>query len=103
MAGGIAGAALVEGLLPLGVGSSITSLEPGVNKAQGLFIEAFLTAMLVFTVLMMGECRHYVPASKRFLIFKSFSGRKAQGYVSCSRGHRVDIVRLSAAGNLMDW
>jgi len=63
IAGGIAGSALVEGLTPAnvpngGIASTITKLEAGVDIAQGLFLEAFLTAMLVFTVLMLAAEKH---------------------------------------------
>lgn len=55
--GGIAGAALVAGLTPGGpqggIGSAITTLQPGMSYVRGTFLEAFLTAMLVFTVLML--------------------------------------------------
>jgi aquaporin related protein len=53
-AGGIAGSALVQGLTAGdGVELAITKLEPGMSIVRGVFLEAFLTAMLVFTVLML--------------------------------------------------
>ncbi|KAK9896930.1 aquaporin-like protein [Cystobasidium minutum MCA 4210] len=59
MAGGIAGAALVAGLTPGdGIGSAITTLQPGMSYPKGVFLEAFLTAMLVFTVLMLAAEKH---------------------------------------------
>lgn len=62
-AGGIAGAALVEGLTPRStsdVGSTITTLSPGMTLVRGLFLEAFLTAMLVFVILMLAAEKHKV-------------------------------------------
>jgi aquaporin related protein len=51
IAGGIAGAALVEGLLSSPTHVSVaTTLGDGVSIVQGLFIEALCTAVLVFVV-----------------------------------------------------
>jgi len=59
LAGGIAGAALVAALTPYGgVQNTITKLSYGVNIGQGLFMEAFLTAILVFSVLMLAAEKH---------------------------------------------
>lgn len=58
-AGGIAGSALVQGLTAgQGVGLAITTLQPGMSYVRGTFLEAFLTAMLVFTVLMLAAEKH---------------------------------------------
>lgn len=57
--GGIAGAGLVAVLTPFGGASSVnTTLGTGVNIGQGLFIEAFLTASLVLTVLFLAAEKH---------------------------------------------
>lgn len=57
--GGIAGAALVAALTPFGgVDTVTTTLSAGVNTAQGFFIEAFLTAMLVLSVLFLAAEKH---------------------------------------------
>ncbi|EXJ58633.1 aquaporin rerated protein, other eukaryote [Cladophialophora yegresii CBS 114405] len=55
--GGIASSAVVSCLLPgpLNVG---TSLGGGTSVAQGLFIEMFLTAQLVFTIFMLAAEKH---------------------------------------------
>jgi len=59
LGGGIAGAALVAALTPYGgVENTITKLSFGVNIGQGLFMEAFLTAILVFSVLMLAAEKH---------------------------------------------
>jgi aquaporin related protein len=59
-AGGIAGSALVEGLTSgQGIELAITKLEPGMTIVRGVFLEAFLTAMLVFTVLMLAAESKY--------------------------------------------
>lgn len=59
IAGGIAGAGLVQVITPMGgVGNTITTLSPGMNYPQGLFLEALLTALLVFTVLMLAAEKH---------------------------------------------
>lgn len=57
--GGIAGAGLVSVLTPYGgTGNVQTKLQPGIDKGQGLMIEAFLTAILVFSVLMLAAEKH---------------------------------------------
>ncbi|KAI0130852.1 aquaporin-like protein [Daldinia grandis] len=55
--GGIAAAAVISGLAPgpLNVG---TSLGGGTTAVQGLFIEMFLTAQLVFTIFMLAAEKH---------------------------------------------
>jgi len=57
MLGAMASAGVVKGLLPgpLAVG---TNLSGGTNIAQGLFLEMFLTAQLVFTILMLAVEKH---------------------------------------------
>lgn len=50
--GGIVAAALVSCMLP-GPLAIITTLTPGTSIAQGVFIEMFLTALLVFVILML--------------------------------------------------
>ncbi|KAJ3555344.1 hypothetical protein NM688_g2627 [Phlebia brevispora] len=57
LVGGIAAAALVLGLTP-GPVSYNTKLAPGVNPAQGVFIEAFITATLCLAVLMLAAEKH---------------------------------------------
>lgn len=59
IAGGIAGAALVAALTPFGGASTVTTtLGTGVNIGQGVFIEAFLTAILILTVLFLAAEKH---------------------------------------------
>jgi aquaporin related protein len=54
--GGIAAAALVRALMP---GPLIYTTRLGyVNRAQGVFVEAFATAILVLTILMLAAERH---------------------------------------------
>ena len=55
--GGLAAAGLVSGLFP-GPLKVSTSLRPGTSVAQGLFIEMFLTAELVFVIIMLAAERH---------------------------------------------
>lgn len=55
--GGIAAAGLVLALTP-GSLQSNTFLQAGVNPAQGVFIEAFITAALVLSVLMLAAEKH---------------------------------------------
>ena len=50
--GGIVAAALVQCMLP-GPLAVVTNLSAGVSIAQGVFIEMFLTALLVFVILML--------------------------------------------------
>ncbi|TFY59826.1 hypothetical protein EVJ58_g5535 [Rhodofomes roseus] len=59
LVGGIVAAALVLALTP-GTLQSVTFLAPGVNPAQGVFIEMFITAALVLAVLMMAAEKHAV-------------------------------------------
>ncbi|KAI1145678.1 aquaporin-like protein [Nemania diffusa] len=55
--GGIAAAGLVLGLQPGGLHVS-TTLSTDTSVAQGFFIEVFLTAQLVFTILMLAVEKH---------------------------------------------
>lgn len=55
--GGLAAAGLVAGLFP-GPLKVSTSLRPGTTVAQGLFIEMFLTAELVFVIIMLAAEKH---------------------------------------------
>ena len=55
--GGIAAAAVVEALFP-GPLAVRTSLGGGTTVTQGLFIEMFLTAQLVFTIFMLATEKH---------------------------------------------
>ncbi|KAK7890012.1 hypothetical protein LTR67_008477 [Exophiala xenobiotica] len=56
--GGIVAAALVRCMFP-GPLSVNTTLSNGTTPAQGVFIEMFLTALLVFTILMLAAEKHY--------------------------------------------
>jgi len=51
--GAIVAAALVECMFPGKIGTVNTKLSPGVSIAQGVFIEMFLTTILVFSILML--------------------------------------------------
>ncbi|KAI0649166.1 aquaporin-like protein [Trametes meyenii] len=55
--GGITAAAIVLALTP-GPLASNTFLAPGVNRAQGVFIEMFITGALVLAVLMLAAEKH---------------------------------------------
>lgn len=57
IAGGIVAAELINVLLP-GALDVANTLGPGVSVIQGLFIEVFLTAMLVVTILMLAVEKH---------------------------------------------
>jgi Major intrinsic protein len=57
MLGSMASAGVVAALFP-GPLAVTTSLGGGTNLAQGLFIEMFLTAQLVFTILMLAAEKH---------------------------------------------
>ncbi|KAK8118177.1 aquaporin rerated protein [Apiospora kogelbergensis] len=50
---GILAGALCKGLFPGDYSGTITSIAPGVSRIQGLFGEMFLTAFLMFTILML--------------------------------------------------
>ncbi|KAK5087237.1 hypothetical protein LTR05_004408 [Lithohypha guttulata] len=54
---GIVAAALVQCMFP-GPIATVTTLSLGTSVAQGIFIEAFGTALLVFTILMLAAEKH---------------------------------------------
>jgi hypothetical protein len=49
----MAAAGLVQAMTPGDIGATNTTLSPGTSVAQGVFIEMFMTAELVFVVLML--------------------------------------------------
>ncbi|KAI0749308.1 aquaporin-like protein [Daedaleopsis nitida] len=55
--GGVTAAAIVYALTP-GPLASNTYLAPGINRAQGVFIEMFITSALVIAVLMLAAEKH---------------------------------------------
>lgn len=55
--GGIVAAALVSCMLP-GPLAVVVKFSAGTSIAQGTFIEAFLTALLVFVILMLAAEKH---------------------------------------------
>lgn len=57
MLGAMASAGVVAALFP-GPLAVTTSLNGGTSLAQGLFIEMFLTAQLVFTIIMLAAEKH---------------------------------------------
>ncbi|KAI1753269.1 aquaporin-like protein [Xylaria castorea] len=57
LVGGIAAASVISGLLPGGLYVS-TTLGGNTSVVQGFFIELFLTAQLVFTILMLAVEKH---------------------------------------------
>lgn len=57
MIGAMAAAGVVDTLFP-GPLAVTTTLSGGTNKAQGVFIEMFLTAQLVFTIFMLAAEKH---------------------------------------------
>jgi glycerol uptake facilitator-like aquaporin len=56
--GSMIAAALVQCMFPGDVASVRTLLNPGVSVAQGVFIEMFLTSLLVFSILMLAAEKH---------------------------------------------
>jgi len=56
--GAIVAAALVKVMIPTPMAIN-TELSNGTTPAQGVFIEMFLTALLVFTILMLAAEKHY--------------------------------------------
>ncbi len=57
MLGAMASAGVIAALFP-GPLAVTTSLNGGTNLAQGVFIEMFLTAQLVFTIIMLAAEKH---------------------------------------------
>ncbi|KAH9850301.1 aquaporin-like protein [Lenzites betulinus] len=55
--GGVTAAAIVLGLTPGSLASN-TFLSPGINRAQGVFIEMFITTALVLAILMLAAEKH---------------------------------------------
>ncbi|GAA6023104.1 hypothetical protein JCM10207_007721 [Rhodosporidiobolus poonsookiae] len=55
--GGITGSAIIQALLP-GTLNVRTLLSPGTSIVRGLFIEMFLTAMLMITILLLAAEKH---------------------------------------------
>ncbi|KXS95056.1 hypothetical protein AC578_3886 [Pseudocercospora eumusae] len=51
--GGIVAAAVASAIIPGDIAVTQTTLADGMNKAQGVFLEMFLTAYLVFVILML--------------------------------------------------
>ncbi|KAM0712123.1 hypothetical protein Q7P37_011217 [Cladosporium fusiforme] len=51
--GGIVAAAVASAIIPVDINITQTRLAPDMNVAQGLFLEMFLTAHLIFTILML--------------------------------------------------
>lgn len=72
--GGIVASALVQCMFP-GALNVQTTLGGGTTVAQGLFIEMFLTAQLVFTIFMLAAEKHkgtfIAPVGKSFLPARS--------------------------------
>lgn len=56
--GGICAAAVASCIIPGDIAATQTTLASGVSVAQGLFLEMFLTAELVFAVLMLAAEKH---------------------------------------------
>ena len=56
--GSIVAGALVQCMFPGDLSPVITRLAPGVSVTRGVFIEMFLTALLVFTILMLAAEKH---------------------------------------------
>lgn len=57
MLGGITAAAIVDALLPVPLDVT-TTLGGGTSRVQGVFIEMFLTAELIFTIFMLAAEKH---------------------------------------------
>ncbi|BGO90627.1 hypothetical protein NBRC10512v2_002880 [Rhodotorula toruloides] len=55
--GGIVGAAIIQALLP-GTLNVATKLSPGTSVARGLFLEMFLTALLMLAILLLAAEKH---------------------------------------------
>lgn len=79
--GGMVAAALVSCMFPGDINSVQTRLSQGTSIAQGLFIEMFLTCILVFTVLMLaGEKSNDTPVAPVGIGLALFIGELAGVY-----------------------
>ncbi|GMK58818.1 hypothetical protein CspeluHIS016_0602600 [Cutaneotrichosporon spelunceum] len=70
-AGGLAGAAVADGLTP-GPLLAATTLGGGASIVQGLFLEMFMTSMLVLTILMTAVEKHRATMAAPIAIGMSF-------------------------------
>jgi glycerol uptake facilitator-like aquaporin len=69
IAGGIAASAVVRGIIPGNEVLFNVKLQTGTSITQGLFLEMFLTAELVFTILMLAaEVRFLVSMKEQILM-----------------------------------
>lgn len=90
IAGGLAGAALADGLTP-GPLHATTTLGGGASVVQGLFIEVFMTIMLVFTILMVAVEKNRssfmaaLPIGVAFTICEMFSVYYTGGSLNFAR------------------
>lgn len=81
--GAIAAAGLVHGLIP-GEFASRCSLSPGVSKVQGVFIEAFITAALVSSVLFLAvETRSLTDLAPVGIGLTLFAGHLVAAALTC--------------------
>ena len=84
--GGMVAAGLVSTMFP-GPLTVATTLRPGTSRAQGLFIEAFLTAQLELTILFLAaeksKATFVAPVAIGLALFVSeLAGRKFRSHCS---------------------
>lgn len=79
--------ALVQAMVPGDIGATNTSLSPGVSVAQGVFIEMFMTAYLVFVVLMLAAEKSkdtfMAPIGIGLALFVAMMGGKLLSNIAC--------------------
>jgi aquaporin related protein len=83
---GLCAAALVSCMIPGSISITNTTLAPGVSIAQGVFIEMFMTAELVFVVLMLAAEKSkdtfLAPIGIGLALFVAMMGGKSHLHVS---------------------
>ena len=95
--GSMIAAALVQCMFPGDVAAVITKLSPGVSIAQGVFIEMFLTALLVFTILMLAAEKHQAtfiaPVGIGFALFVAELSGESFRFLLPSAPHKFSLTR----------
>jgi aquaporin related protein len=98
----MAAGGLVQVMTPGDIGATNTTLSPGTSVAQGVFIEMFMTAELVFVVLMLAAEKSkdtfLAPIGIGLALFVAMMG----GRLPLSQ-NRLDVLILIGYRSLLYW
>jgi aquaporin related protein len=98
----MAAGGLVQVMTPGDIGATNTTLSPGTSVAQGVFIEMFMTAELVFVVLMLAAEKSkdtfLAPIGIGLALFVAMMG----GRLSLSQ-NGLDVLILIGYRSLLYW